>query len=755
MCINENTFSQNPNFKMKYEKNKSISINQNFSKTGSIFPFKEDEIFSLGVTGNVYLNADSSFVRIVLVDEYNVEYLVYETSKLFEANDTIILVDYADETAILDGIIPKELRIQIISAKIEIQSISINNKTKNKLKSANYAKLNKLGKEQRDSVKIAKLNERISIYGMEWLAGETWMSNLSYNEKRKLFMRETMPNINGFEYYKGGVFEVNPGAQDIEFRASENVVSAFDWRDMHGQNWNTSIKHQGSCGSCAIFTAVATVEALTNLFFNQHVDLDLAEQNGVSCITGNCSPNYWNPGRVLDYFTNTGFIDESCFPYQANDAIPCSDSCSTPNDRIRISGRIAFPSTGYPRTVETLQKMLIENGPMCSGIYSWGHAMSLVGFSTDDSDSSIVWIFKNSYGESYGENGYAKVKVPISDIGWTYAVLTPILSRNLNTSDIVCSDNDGDGYYFWGIGNKPAHCPPSNVLPDGDDSNADIGPMDGDGTFSKTLPYSFSFENNLSEWWQSNLDSINWSFCSGSTPSSNTGPSSAYDGSYYMYLEASNPNNPDKQAVLISPTFDLLNLCNISLSFYYHMYGANTGDLSLQVSTDGGDTWSSDIWNLSGNQENSWYKADVDLSSYSGQLIKVRFIGTTGNGYASDIAIDNFVISSTLSSTQSVTTTQTWSDYRSLCGHLIIQNGAKLTVSGTTVLPYQANITVKNNSELIVDNGNVINSNIIVESGGKLTLKNNGRIVQNSDETTINTGGLFDFYSGEIKIVKK
>jgi len=72
--------------------------------------------------------------------------------------------------------------------------------------------------------------------------------------------------------------------------------------------------------------------------------------------------------------------------------------------------------------------------------------------------------------------------------------------------------------------------------------------------------------------------------------------------------------------------------------------------------------------------------------------------------------------------TQTVTTTQTWADYRSLCGHLTIQNGAKLTISGTTVLPYQANIIVKNNSELIVDNGNVINSNIIVESGGKLTL---------------------------------
>ena len=46
-------------------------------------------------------------------------------------------------------------------------------------------------------------------------------------------------------------------------------------------------------------------------------------------------------------------------------------------------------------------------------------------------------------------------------------------------SDIVCSDADGDGLYFWGIGPKPAHCPswvPDD--PDGDDSNINFGTQD-------------------------------------------------------------------------------------------------------------------------------------------------------------------------------------------------------------------------------------------------------------------------------------
>ncbi len=43
-------------------------------------------------------------------------------------------------------------------------------------------------------------------------------------------------------------------------------------------------------------------------------------------------------------------------------------------------------------------------------------------------------------------------------------------------SDIDCADNDGDGYYNWGIGPKPAHCPNCPDEEDSDDSSPLIGP---------------------------------------------------------------------------------------------------------------------------------------------------------------------------------------------------------------------------------------------------------------------------------------
>ena len=57
-----------------------------------------------------------------------------------------------------------------------------------------------------------------------------------------------------------------------------------------------------------------------------------------------------------------------------------------------------------------------------------------------------------------------------------------ITSLIYNNDDIICEDADGDGYYFWGVGPKPSHCP-SWVpdTPDGDDSNINYGTLDNYG----------------------------------------------------------------------------------------------------------------------------------------------------------------------------------------------------------------------------------------------------------------------------------
>jgi hypothetical protein len=157
-----------------------------------------------------------------------------------------------------------------------------------------------------------------------------------------------------------------------------------------------------------------------------------------------------------------------------------------------------------------------------------------------------------------------------------------------------------------------------------------------------TFPAAESFELDFGMFCQFTTDDIDFSRNSGGTFTSNTGPSSASDGSTYIYLEASNPNNPSKRAILGSPCYDLSDIQSAALEFDYHMYGNGMGTLRIEVSTDGGQTWNNTpIWGKSGNQGDQWYSESIDFSSYQTSNVSFRFVGNTGNSARSDMAIDN------------------------------------------------------------------------------------------------------------------
>ncbi|NNL60616.1 MAG: choice-of-anchor D domain-containing protein, partial [Flavobacteriaceae bacterium] len=164
------------------------------------------------------------------------------------------------------------------------------------------------------------------------------------------------------------------------------------------------------------------------------------------------------------------------------------------------------------------------------------------------------------------------------------------------------------------------------------------------------FPYTEGFETGIGQWAQSTSDNFDWSRRSGGTPSNNTGPNGANGGNWYMYTEAS--SNFNNTANLESPCFDLTSATSAQFSFYYHMFGANMGTLNVDLSTNG-TTFPINLWSQSGQVQTSngatWNQVLLDLTPYIGQTIKLRFSGTTGPGYRSDMAIDD--ISLTASTT--------------------------------------------------------------------------------------------------------
>ena len=166
-----------------------------------------------------------------------------------------------------------------------------------------------------------------------------------------------------------------------------------------------------------------------------------------------------------------------------------------------------------------------------------------------------------------------------------------------------------------------------------------------------SFPYEETFENGIGFWTQNGNDDGNWTENVGSTNSPMTGPNqgndaTASDGGTYLYLEASDPavlQVPDPNAIGFNATAILTSSC-IDLSsqimptfhFDYHMFGNMTGSLAVEISTDTGVQWTQ-LWSQSGQDPNQtasnapWITQTIDLSSYIGQVIRLRIVGITGS----------------------------------------------------------------------------------------------------------------------------
>ena len=480
------------------------------------FDPKLEPFYGVHLSGSLKLRSDTSLVRIILVDSASIEHLVYETYPLIVSNTSYSLAGVCEETCFLGPLNDAALRIELIDALITVDELAY--LTSGVPLPSSITSTQKQIKVDQNAVRINKIQQQITDQGLKWNAGETSISTLPFDQKRKLFgeinissfppLGEAVPledviiNLQGAEYYKGGIFELNidRGSAPRPVTPDTNgFIDSFDWRNRHGANnpespyydgdpsgsgWITSVKNQGGCGSCWAFAATGATEALANLYFNQHLDLDLAEQDVVSCSgAGSCGGGW--AASALDYYTDVGVVDEACFPYTATDQ-PCDNICANPSERIQISGKEVFSSV-IPNPEEELKRLIIENGPLSGRVDSMHHAMTLVGYEKDPDDGETVWIFKNSWGIGWGENGYWKIKTPIDNHNWTSVLKTPVIPVISSTPlEISCDDRDGDGFYNWGIATTmPPVCPQGiPTEKDCDDSDDSLGPFLANGDCS-------------------------------------------------------------------------------------------------------------------------------------------------------------------------------------------------------------------------------------------------------------------------------
>ncbi len=140
--------------------------------------------------------------------------------------------------------------------------------------------------------------------------------------------------------------------------------------------------------------------------------------------------------------------------------------------------------------------------------------------------------------------------------------------------------------------------------------------------------------NDTHDWWVYNQ----------ATNSGGTGPSADHSLSdaNYMYVESSGQFS-NTTAILNTPCYDFTNLLAPKFSFWYHMFGQNMGE--LHVDAYFGGAWVMDIMPaIIGDQGDQWFFREIDLTSYAGNIVKLRFRAIVGAGFRSDIAIDDIEI---------------------------------------------------------------------------------------------------------------
>jgi len=206
------------------------------------------------------------------------------------------------------------------------------------------------------------------------------------------------------------------------------LPASLDWTNNNG-NHISSVKNQSNCGSCWAHAACGVMESMREIagLTNSGTFDDLSEQFIVSCDANDSGCSGGNGSSVSNFVRDTGVTDEACFPYVAADTA-CANRCNDWSSRLRNISSWSWVRAGTmpsnPGAVDSI-KSALQSGPLWitmrvladfyaynSGIYShvigpWigNHAIVVVGY--DDNNSCFKC--KNSWGSTWGENGYFRI----------------------------------------------------------------------------------------------------------------------------------------------------------------------------------------------------------------------------------------------------------------------------------------------------------------------------------------------------------
>ena len=217
------------------------------------------------------------------------------------------------------------------------------------------------------------------------------------------------------------------------------LPSNFDWRD-YGKV--TPVKEQDPCGTCWVFSTTSVLESA--VLMGEGATYDFSEQSVALCVDRSwvymyddsddpCNAGGWS-WLASEVFIRKGTVSESCNPYDGS-ALNCDGSCvcdDCPPVK-KVNGYRLVTNDGSE--IDVIKNAVYSQEPVimayqhdssylywnstygyiydnypCSG--NTNHLVSIIGW--DDTvphpnpshEGTGAWIVKNSWGTSWGNNGF-------------------------------------------------------------------------------------------------------------------------------------------------------------------------------------------------------------------------------------------------------------------------------------------------------------------------------------------------------------